>query len=43
VIKPAQGEYAASNDVKKFLPPSAVAPAPAKGPASAKKAPAFMR
>jgi hypothetical protein len=43
VIKPAQGEYAASNDVKRFLPPSAVAPAPTKGSAPAKKAPAFMR
>jgi hypothetical protein len=43
VIKPAQGEYAASNDVKRFLPPSDVAPAPAKGATPAKKAPAFMR
>jgi hypothetical protein len=47
VVKPEQNGYKASNDVKKFLridgPGDGVAPAPAKGPAPTKKAPAFMR
>jgi len=43
VIKPEQNGYPASNDVKKFMPSSNASPAPSKGPAPAKKAPAFMR
>ena len=43
VIRPEQNGYPASNDVKKFMPSSNASPAPSKGPAPAKKAPAFMR
>lgn len=46
VIRPASGDYAASNDVKRWHPATGDAPVVQSGapsPAPAKKAPAFMR